>query len=399
MREVRKAFIGSPELPGELFQMELRFSDTSGIIAFTSDNADRLVGFHHERLMILMSEGQGLAAEVIEAAFACATSAESKQILYGNPTRPSGSFHSAATSKHWSTLTIPASEHPNVVRGIDEIPGGPSREWIASMAAQYGSTSSIYRSRVDAVWPDESVEGLVKRSWLDEAVAKWRSGDLDEMARQYCPPYSISPDLPVSDKDRARHGYSPLLSVDIARFGADSSVCGVVRGCKVESLESWHGLDTVESSERILELREKYWTHGRVAPPRLLIDADGIGGACVDVLKARGFYAVAYQGSHKSSDPKRWFNLRAESFWHFRELLEAGTVAIPPDEKLIEETLAVEWSIAPGGGIQIVGKDQIRKELGRSPDSLDAVVMGFKTTMRPTFTNHRRQSQTFTFTI
>jgi hypothetical protein len=36
MREVRKAFIAAPDLPGELFQMELRVNDTSGIIAFTS---------------------------------------------------------------------------------------------------------------------------------------------------------------------------------------------------------------------------------------------------------------------------------------------------------------------------------------------------------------------------
>ncbi len=38
--------------------------------------------------------------------------------------------------------------------------------------------------------------------------------------------------------------------------------------------------------------------------------------------------------------------------------------------------LAVEWQINSQGKVQIVSKDAIRATLGRSPDKLDAIVMG-----------------------
>ena len=148
MREVRRAFLATPALPGELFQMELRVDDASGILAFTSDHIEKLVGFHHPALLLALSEAQGLDAQVWEAAHACATASGNKIVAYGNPTVVNGPFYAAATGGHWETLTIPASAHPNVVLGREEIPGGPSREWVQSMAAEYGVESSIYRARV-----------------------------------------------------------------------------------------------------------------------------------------------------------------------------------------------------------------------------------------------------------
>jgi len=62
--------------------------------------------------------------------------------------------------------------------------------------------------------------------------------------------------------------------------------------------------------------------------------------------------------------------------WHFRTVLEEGRVELLPDRLLEEDALAVEWQIAPRGAIQIMGKDLIRKALGRSPDRLDADAIG-----------------------
>ena len=68
MREVRRAFTLGPDLPGELYALEWRIDDDCGIIAFTSDNADRLTGFHHPRLLIAVTEGQGVDEAAYEAA-------------------------------------------------------------------------------------------------------------------------------------------------------------------------------------------------------------------------------------------------------------------------------------------------------------------------------------------
>lgn len=96
----------------------------------------------------------------------------------------------------------------------------------------------------------------------------------------------------------------------------------------------------------------------------------------IDILRKRGFPVRAYNGSRRPRAPRRFANARAETYWTFRELLRTGRATLPSDPKLEEEALAVEWQINTSGQIQIVGKDLIRKELGRSPDRLDAVVVG-----------------------
>ncbi|HVT38311.1 MAG TPA: hypothetical protein VHE78_04680 [Gemmatimonadaceae bacterium] len=355
MKEVRKAFVRAPELPGELFQMELRVNDSTGMLAFTSDNTEKLVGFHHPRLLLALSEAQGLEPDTFEAAFACATGPENRIVVYGNPTRPVGNFHTAATSDNWKTLVVPTSAHPNIVHQREEIPGGPSSAWIASMAGEYGENSSIYRARVLAEWPEESVEGLIKRVWLRAAFDKHDSGELN-VANQW---------------------KRVTLSCDPARFGNDSTVLAVVRGHVVVELIAWHGASLTETADRVIEHAYRYWPdQQRQAAPRIVVDEPGVGSGCIDILRKKGWNVTAFNGAAKASDPKRHLNMRAAAHWRFRGLLENGQIALPRDTMLEEEALGVEWQLATSGAIQIVSKDTLRASLGRSPDRLDAVVMG-----------------------
>jgi phage terminase large subunit len=382
MREVRRAFLATPSLPGELFQMELRVDDSSGILAFTSDHVEKLVGFHHPKLLLALSEGQGLDAQVFEAAFACATGAENKIVLYGNPTVVAGAFHTAATNGNWQTLTIPASAHPNIVTGREEIPGGPSRAWMADLAAEYGITSSIYRARVLSEWPDSAIEGLVTRSMMLAAFARHESGALDDAAFAYRPRGADDPDNPMSQLRAAKLGYAPALSADIARFGPDHSVLAIIRGPKVEALHTWHGKSTVESAEIIAAHAERLWACREVAPPRIVIDDGGVGGGVTDQLRKMKWGVTAYNGSNRAIDPRKHLNRRAEAHWRFRTLLETNAIALPRDEMMLEEALAVEYQLVPSSGaIQIVSKETIRSALGRSPDRLDAIVAGLWATL------------------
>jgi hypothetical protein len=51
------------------------------------------------------------------------------------------------------------------------------------------------------------------------------------------------------------------------------------------------------------------------------------------------------------------------------------TIALPPDEPLMEELLASTYSTDRSGRIIIESKDTIRSTLGRSPDAADVVSM------------------------
>ena len=64
---------------------------------------------------------------------------------------------------------------------------------------------------------------------------------------------------------------------------------------------------------------------------------------------------------------------RAEVHWAVRTLLEKNAIALPRDEALLEEAMALEYQLNSKGLVQLLSKDELRKTLGRSPDRLDAV--------------------------
>lgn len=364
MREIRRAFAVAPELPGELYALELRVSADAGILAFTSDNADRLTGFHHPRLLICLTEGQGISDDAYEAAQACCTGPENRLFVYGNPTSPTGPFYRAANSDAWAALTIPATLHPNVVTGRAEIPGAVSREWIEAMREEYGASSSIYGSRVLAQFPSESVEGLIKRDWLTAAAERAASGAL--IGRTF--------------------GRRLIGALDVSRFGGDKTVLTLAQGPTVHETVSWQGLSLTDTADRTRDHVARAW---RALPrkgvdlphPLIVVDTIGLGAGVYDILRKQDIPVREFVASRKSSEPGRFLNLRSESHWRFREMLEAGTVALPHNPALNEEAAAVEWFTNTAGQIQILSKDTMRAALGRSPDTLDSVVMALATSM------------------
>ena len=74
-----------------------------------------------------------------------------------------------------------------------------------------------------------------------------------------------------------------------------------------------------------------------------------------------------------------YHNLRAELWWHLRELLnpEKNPIALPPDDDLLSELASVKYKVDAKGAIQIESKDDMKKRLGHSPDRADAVVLAF----------------------
>ncbi len=92
-------------------------------------------------------------------------------------------------------------------------------------------------------------------------------------------------------------------------------------------------------------------------------------------MKELDYRTYGYNGGTSPSDGGRYLNARAEAYWRLREKLEAGEIALPPDEKLMDELLATRWRPTPEGKVRIEAKDDLKARLGRSPDKADAVVM------------------------
>ena len=124
-------------------------------------------------------------------------------------------------------------------------------------------------------------------------------------------------------------------------------------------------------------VEQRLWTDQTVPPPSIVVDEPGVGGGCIDAIRARGWDCLAFNGGSSPSDSSgRFLNRRAQTCWILRTALENGKVALPRDALLEEELLALTWSVTTSGKVQLLAKSDVRGELGRSPDRADAVCIG-----------------------
>lgn len=120
---------------------------------------------------------------------------------------------------------------------------------------------------------------------------------------------------------------------------------------------------------------------------RAIVDTDGLGAGVTDRLREQGYEVVAFHAGSKSGRRDRsgelgFLNLRAEAWWSFREALDPAfesKIELPPDDILIGDLTTPHWTITSSSRVQIEGKQEIRRRLGRSPDRADAVVQAFWT--------------------
>jgi hypothetical protein len=134
-------------------------------------------------------------------------------------------------------------------------------------------------------------------------------------------------------------------------------------------------------------------TRGRVegvlrdvkASAEAIIDVIGLGAGVVDEMRPRGFKVKAFNAAAKtealdSSGELGFVNCRSAAWWNLRELLDPDSgieVALPPDDDLTSDLTSPKWRVMSGGRIQVESKEDVKKRLGRSTDSGDAVIQAF----------------------
>lgn len=372
-KEVAEAFRRGRDLPGSLHVHALRpeAGGEAGIIAKTATEVSGLTGLHDTAVLFCISEAQAEGVEVaFDAAFANAVGEDDRIFAYGNPLHPAGRFfRTFRPSSDWAALRIAASHVPNVRQGETVVPGLITRQGVDRIASEYGEESGYYVARVLAEFPAEDDEGLFKRSWLDAAADKHNAGQLEQ--EEY--------------DDRTRY----VLAVDVARHGSDQTVVAFRRGRVLERFESWQGADTEETADRVRQIARDM---GPVSPfddesavRRIVVDTVGIGAGVYDKLKAKDdpWRPKEFKGSRSAKKDERFRNRRAEAYWMLRKELEAGEIALPDDEELFEELLAIRWRPDGKGRVMLESKRDMTSRLGRSPDKADATAMAWGRGTRP----------------
>ncbi len=170
-----------------------------------------------------------------------------------------------------------------------------------------------------------------------------------------------------------------FLIVDAARFGGDRIVFTFWKGLENYKtvVKTMQGTDKTEEDIRNFAINEQLpYSH-------ILVDEDGIGGGIVDHLKGiKGFVANHAPFDNPETEERENFeNLKAQCAYKLADIINAHKLAVKglsegDKQGLIEELEQIKSKDADKDGKRkIVPKDEVKRNIGRSPDHGDCFIM------------------------
>ena len=162
-----------------------------------------------------------------------------------------------------------------------------------------------------------------------------------------------------------------FLSIDVARFGKDSSVIILWSDYIIEKIFQYNKTSITD----LFDIVNKIAKENNIPRSNIVVDEDGVGGGLKDLLRgAKGFV----NGS-RALGKENYANLRSQCYYKFAEKVNKGEVYIKDDtykDTIVQELEVVAMKdIDKDNKLAIIGKDKIKEHIGRSPDIADALMM------------------------
>lgn len=168
----------------------------------------------------------------------------------------------------------------------------------------------------------------------------------------------------------------PVVGVDMARYGDDSTTAYLRRGRFVERLFSITKCDSFMVYEY---LRQNLMSHN-LKKNRCVFNFDGTGGfasGIVDLMRKGGFIVNELHFNSMTNVNSDYFsNLRTMMYFNFSEASKRG-LSLPNDEKIEMQLSCVRYYIDGQGKRRLYPKEEMKEILGYSPDDIDAIALTF----------------------
>lgn len=325
----------------EVQSKDVKFLNGNHCFARTArkENTEALAGVHASFVCYIADEASGVDQQVFDVIEGALTGDSFIFVMTSNPTRTTGTFFDSHNKKRssYQALHFDSEKSSNV-----------NTQWVADMEQKYGRDSDVFRVRVNGNFPNTNATGLF--SLADLEVATIRKADAEG---------------------------SVVMGVDVARYGNDSSVITLKRGMQLSLLDTMDQCSTTEVASKVA------YHSNQVAPQGIVVDTIGVGAGVYDQLKPIvGARLVDGNVGFASDDPNTYMNKRAEAYFKLRDAIKRGA-SIPNDDELIEELLSIEYQFTESGKIKIKSKEQIKEDLGRSPDKADAFMLLYFRNIKP----------------
>lgn len=331
------------------------------------EDPDALQGFHGDPCLFAIDEASAVADEVFEVARGALSGAGSFAVMTGNPTRNSGYFKESFYSGIWypmhvndeDQLSTRTFRYPYVLptgeTKMIEVNGRVSPDYVQEMRDEFGAGSSVYKARVLGEFPISDSNTLIRRDWIDKAIAREQNEDKNDTKLR-------------------------VMGVDIAFQGDNDSAYIIRKGRCIEDGEVWHGNDPTQSADKIAGRFEEAKKAGKPID-KIAIDSLGVGAGVFSVLRKRGYPVVpVWSGNAAPEDGgtrcrymKDWLYWKCRTYFRDSQpkIMFSGSVM----ERLIRELSAIEYKDSNGKiKIEDKGKTKTNKAfISGSPDVADAL--------------------------
>jgi len=178
------------------------------------------------------------------------------------------------------------------------------------------------------------------------------------------------------DEAAKRKVYRPyikrIIAIDTAT-GGDECCMGLIENGHIVDMDISHETDEMKIAGRAMIFSNEHKCND------FIVATVGVGGGVAGRLKELDKNVQQFKESYASTD-ERFLNCRAESFWYSKKQLEDNKIDHPGQkwqEVVRQLPYASRFMVANSSGkIKIVPKEQIKKDLGCSPDRAEMWNMG-----------------------
>lgn len=225
----------------------------------------------------------------------------------------------------------------------------------------------------------ESIRDVPTRERL--LLGKWEYADDATLIRPDAVKDMLDSVVPV--------GQTPAITVDVARFGGDRTVMWLWKGSEATLLEAYRGKSLIHTAQTVKSHCQKFG----VPMSHVVVDETGIGAGAVEMLPGCVPFVANWSASEEPDGTRRNFqNAKAEASYRFAEDVAARKVRVKfpdsvdgGDEAIgggkLRDMLEAElgqlrsWKADTDGKLKVMPKDEVKQNLGRSPDFLDALIL------------------------
>lgn len=300
------------------------------------ENPEALAGVHGDHVMFLADEASGIPDEIFNTAEGAMTGPKVIVVLISNPTRLIGYFRDSQKSdaNNWEVLAFNSEDSPIV-----------DKKYVDRILDKHGEDSDEYRIRVMGEFPKEDT--------VDDAG--------------YVQMF-IEEDIKLS-KNKEFIG-EILMGIDPAGEGNDETIW-VIRDQFKSVIVAKEKTSTAKTiAQKTLTLMDLYNIRGE----NIYVDNFGEGANVAQELAMAGVRVNGINVGDKAYDPM-FYNLRAEAYWKAKQALRTGHELV--EHEGWKELLAIRYRKELNGRLKIMGKLEMKKTLGRSPDHADAWSLTF----------------------